>query len=89
MLVLHKAYLNEMKFLNLMVEVPRIFEFFQFFRSSCVIILSTYCATTNELADRFIWFKTDNRPFVRHDPSVFPWLYILCYYFIILCWPDL
>ena len=21
--------------------------------------------------------------------SIFPWLYILCYYFIILCWPDL
>ena len=51
---MHKAYLNEMKFLNLMVEVPRIFEFFQFFRSSCVITLSTYYATTNELVHSFI-----------------------------------
>ena len=31
--VMHKAYLLEMKFLNLMVEVPRIFEFLQFSRS--------------------------------------------------------
>ena len=68
---IHKAYLNEMKFFNLMVEVPRISEFFRFFRSSFLIILSTYHATTNELVHSFIRFKTDNKPFARHDPSVF------------------
>ena len=42
---MHKVYLFEMKFLDLMVEVPRIFEFF----FSGLIILSIHYATTNEL----------------------------------------